>query len=142
MCLKSVYAATAHICTKCTGRPCLKVRVVLAFRPQVAFQPQVAFHMSVTSFTMATGPYTICPLFPFFRHVSPYSLLLTSLQLWWAPGCFLRPARPASAFQPCVGFASSTCIASSRILLTHSLTSFNTLRKCYLNIPQPTLAAF
>lgn len=76
-----------------------------------------------------------------FSDMSPL-ILLTSLQLWWAPGCFLRPARPASAFQPCVGFASSTCIASSRILLTHSLTSFKTLRKCYLNIPQPTSAAF
>lgn len=136
MCLKSVYAAAAHIFTKCAGRPCLKVKIVLAFRSQVAF----SFHVSVTSFTMQ-DPISSVPS-SLFSDVSPLILFYYFTPAVVGSWVFLRPTRPASAFQPRVGFVFSTCIAPSWIFLTHSLTSFKILLKCYLNITQPTLATF
>ena len=55
---------------------------------------------------------------------------------------FLKHTRPASAFQPFIGFSSSrNCLAPPQILLTHLLTSFKTLLRCHL-LNKPTLATF
>lgn len=98
---------------------------ILAGWPLATFSLDSSF----TSLRMAARPYVTCPSTHtlFSDLVFPYSPLALYSSLGGLLSDSLKPAKAASAFQPCDSFSSSrNCLAPPQVILTHFLTSFKT----------------